>query len=127
MLDIESKESTMTPRERSNANLRPIQPGVSGNPLGRPPGIPDRRRIAKEFAAMEINAKHVDGKESVMTAEQAYMASLYRKAIGGDVPAIKELQDTLHGKIVEESNVTVAADIRTIERIVKDPKNENNS
>lgn len=87
-------------------NLKPFPKGVSGNPLGRPPGIPDRRRISKEVAEVLIDAEWVDGKTVKMGAEYAMVAALWRKAIAGDVAAIKEIQDTLHGKIPDKQEIT---------------------
>ena len=102
----EPSEPNLSPKERSIANLKPFTAGISGNLLGRPPGIKDRRLIAKEVAEVLINAKGVDGAEVHMTAEHAMVAALFRKAIDGDVNAIKEIQDTLYGKITDKQEIT---------------------
>lgn len=115
-------------RSASLANLTPFPKGVSGNPAGRPVGIKDRRTIARQFAEFQVTAKHVDGKELQMTAEQAAIAALYLKAHQGDVAAIKELQDTLYGKIADKQELTGAggAPLQGIIRTVVDPKANDN-
>lgn len=75
-------------------NLIPFQPGQSGNPNGRPIGIKNRSTILREILALADK----DGK----TNEYKVIEALCTKAQDGDVPAIKEVQDTMYGKLADK-------------------------
>lgn len=84
-------------------NLKPFPKGFSGNPLGRPLGSKNRSTIAKEFAATVTGGVNVRGDICPnMTAEELMIAALFRRAFDGDINAIKEIQDTLYGKMTEK-------------------------
>lgn len=103
--------------------LKAFPAGVSGNPLGRPKGSKNRSTIAKELASVMLSAKGINGVESNMSAEHAMMAALFRKAIDGDVSAIKEAQDTLYGKLTDKQELTgTHTQVQRIERVVVDGK-----
>ena len=95
-------ESGLSGKERSLANLKPFTAGVSGNPLGKPPGTKHRSTILKELMTVELSAKGLDGAEGKFSAEYLVNAALLKKAMDGDIPAIKELQDTLYGKLTDK-------------------------
>jgi hypothetical protein len=79
-----------------------FQPGESGNPAGRPKGAKNRSTVLREIYEMVIEGKDLTDAKKEMTVEQAVMHSLIKKAIAGDVPAIKEAQDTLYGKVPDK-------------------------
>lgn len=108
-----------TPAERLK---EPWPPGVSGNPNGRPKGSKNRSTIARMLADMEIEGTELNGKTGMFTAESLYMAALVRKALEGDINAIKELQDTLYGKLTDKSQVEMAATVSKVERTIVDVK-----
>lgn len=71
-------------------NLKsPWKPGESGNPKGRPEGAKHRSTILKELLARG-------------NTEESVNQALIDKALTGDVPAIKEIQDTMYGKIADK-------------------------
>lgn len=76
-------------------NLKPWQPGQSGNPEGKAPGTKNRATILREILAL----KDKNG----ITNEYKVDAALFDKALEGDLTAIKEIKDTMHGKIVDKS------------------------
>ncbi len=79
------------------------------NRAGRPKGSKSRSTIAKQFAEAVTGGLNLKGDTCPdMTAEELMIAALWRKAIDGDIAAIKEIQDTLYGKISDklEANVT---------------------
>lgn len=88
------------------ANLKPFPAGVSGNPLGRPIGARSRSTIVKELLSVNLDAKGLDGKDGKYSVEYLVNAALLKKAMEGDVPAIKELQDTLYGKLTDKQELT---------------------
>lgn len=81
----------------NDENLTPYQPGQSGNPSGKPPGTKNRATIIKEILALKTGDK---------TNEYIINDVLFKKAADGDLGAIKEIQDTVYGKIVDKSENT---------------------
>jgi Family of unknown function (DUF5681) len=79
-------------RERSLANLKPFQPGQSGNPSGRP------KRTPLSDACREVLALPVPNDPQGRTYAQKIAATLADKAAEGDVRAGQELADRAEGK-----------------------------
>jgi hypothetical protein len=74
--------------------------GNSGG--GKPKGTKNRSTLLKKW--LEVGAK-------VGTVEDEVILALIKKAKSGDIQAIKEIQDTLHGKIADKSEVKHEGDI----------------
>lgn len=129
MLPDDYKEVSSEPAVPQHPNLKPFKPGQSGNPLGRVPGSKNRATIARILAETEIEGTALDGKSGFFTAESLYMAALVRKALEGDINAIKELQDTLYGKLTDKQELTGAGGepLSAIVRTVVDPKANDNA
>lgn len=70
---------------------------------GRPKGTKNRSTILKRWLEVQIK----DG----LTVEDEVILALIKKAKQGDVQAIKEIQDTLHGKIIDKTEVKHEGDI----------------
>jgi hypothetical protein len=89
-------------------NIIPPKKGEVRNPKGKPPGTKNRATILRKW--IEINAKITDPetkKVSVGTMEDKIALALVAKANTGDVQAIKEINDTLYGKIAEKGELKV--------------------
>ncbi len=90
----------ITDKQRNNseepdkrlANLKPFQPGQSGNPKGRPKSITLSEAYRKMLAAMDETDPQGRTRAEVL-AEQ-----MYSKAKTGDVGALKEIADRVEGK-----------------------------
>jgi predicted acylesterase/phospholipase RssA len=90
----------VTDKQRNNsegmdkrlANLRPFQPGQSGNPKGRPKSITLSEAYRKMLAAVDETDPEKRTHAEVL-AEQ-----MYAKAKTGDVSALKEIADRVEGK-----------------------------
>lgn len=67
----EGNSDYLTPRERSNANLKPFPKGRSGNPKGRAPGK-SMKRLLRDVAESQ---------------KRAVIETMYELAKGGDVRA----------------------------------------
>jgi len=89
-------------------NLIPYQPGQSGNPAGRPKGARSRSTVLAEYAGLKVKKNGLSGEELEATAEEFAIMALIKKAWEGDVAAIKEIQDTLYGKITDKTELTGA-------------------
>lgn len=85
------------------SNLKTLKPPNKGeirNPKGKPVGTKNRSTILKKW--IEVNAKvknPITKQEEGGTVEDLITIALITKALKGDVQAIKEINDTLYGKI----------------------------
>lgn len=95
----------------SRKNLRPpIQKGEVRNPKGRIPG-PDRGTLLKKLLAATMKdgkgkalKNPITGEKLVSWAEGVDIA-LLRKAHAGNIDAIREIKDTIHGKIKDVQEI----------------------
>lgn len=106
MLPDDCSGESVAPVHAGTANLTPFPKGVSGNPLGKPPGTKNRATIAKELLEVQLAGNSLDGKEGKFSVEYLVNAALLRKAMTGDVQAYKELQDTVYGKIQDSTKIS---------------------
>ena len=85
-------------------NLKPFKKGENGGSKGRPVGIKDRRTILKKLIEVASKFNHPITEEEITgTVEERLNWSLIQKGLAGDVQAIKEINDTLYGKIPDKS------------------------
>ncbi len=92
----------------NSENLKPWQEGQSGNPAGKPKGALNRATILKRYLAANLKDNPSDVPfelEGKITVEDAIALALIKKALSGDIAAIKEIQDTVHGKMTDSSEV----------------------
>ena len=88
-------------------NLKSFKKGESGNPKGKQTGTKNRSTILKKWIGVTAKLKNpVTGKDEVGTVEDKVNLALITKALAGDVQAIKEINDTLYGKISEKTELT---------------------
>lgn len=87
-------------RRRSLANLRPWQPGQSGNPAGRKPAPDCLTDCLREVAALPVGGG--------LTHVQKLARVLFRRALAGDVRAAVAIADRLEGRPAQR--VELAAD-----------------
>ncbi len=79
---------------------------------GRPKGLKNRATIIKELIALNIKLKNpLTGKEETKETEVMMNYALLAKAIAGDIQAIKEVNDTLYGKIMEKQAIEQTGEI----------------
>lgn len=98
-------------KDKRLANLRPFEPGQSGNPDGRPVGARDRRTVIWE--AMKVlaeNSQHFKLKGfDIQTPEDVEVAmqiqALIKAIKRGDFYMYKELSDGLYGKITDNMDI----------------------
>ena len=91
-------------------NLKPFEPGESGNPNGRPKGSKNRSTIARQWLEVNQSLKNpITGEQETMSQEDLMTLALIKKARDGDVNAYKALMDSGYGSPQQttESLVTV--------------------
>jgi hypothetical protein len=83
----------------SRANLIPVQKGEIRNPRGMPKGTKHRSTILKHWIETSTTAEDTNGETVRVTTEDAIVLALINKAREGDVVAIREVMDSLYGKV----------------------------
>ncbi len=88
-------------------NLQPAwQQGVSGNPKGRPPGIPNAKTRYKRI--LELVEKHtnpVTGEIEDFTVAEILDLQQIVKARRGELASYKEIMDRLEGRVQQEAPI----------------------
>ncbi len=95
-------------------NKKPWKKGQSGNPAGYKKGVKNRSTVLRELLELKLRdskgkfiANPLDPSEENISVEKAIMAALIKKAMKGDVAAIREVQDTLFGKLKDRAEVNI--------------------
>ena len=90
-------------------NIRPPVKGEIRNPKGKPVGTKNRSTILSKWIHVNTKVKNPITKETEAgTVEDLVMLALINRAMSGDVSAIKEINDTLYGKLTDKSEVAGA-------------------
>ena len=116
---------------------KPFVEGQSGNPNGRPKGSRNRSTLVEKWLKVKIKVPNLNTETGIktfeslkdelnITLEDAIILALIQKAQSGDVAAIKEIQDTLHGKITDKSEIEHGGTIVSEHRIIKPKTNDGN-
>lgn len=87
-------------------NLKPFEPGQSGNPKGRPVGSRNRSTVLRELFTVAIELRMPDGSTRTGTLEDAMGMGLIQKAMKGSPQAFREAMDSVYGKQVERIDHT---------------------
>ena len=78
---------------------KPWKPGQSGNPAGRPKGIPNAKtRYRRLLELTSKKANPVTGEMEEFTQLELMDMAIFNKALKGDMAAYKEIMDRLEGK-----------------------------
>lgn len=92
------------------ANLATLKPNPFKNGAdsrrnlnGRPVGTRNRSTILKEILALEHKFDNpITNKSEKMEVEKAIDFALVKNALGGDVQSIREVKDTIYGKVADK-------------------------
>lgn len=69
-------------------------------------GVPNRSTVLKKWLFAQINVTNpITNEKEKGTPYDEVMLALIAKAQSGDVPAIKEIQDTLYGKLTDRIEI----------------------
>ena len=99
----------------------PTQPGRNGGTLlagshgletGRPKGVKNRATLLKKWSEVVSRKRNeITGEVSEVTQEDLAVIALLTEAKNGNVPAFKEMMDTLYGKLTDNLNLTGDVDL----------------
>jgi hypothetical protein len=97
----------------NDENLKPFPKGVSGNPAGRPRGVPNSKtRLLRLLELVQTKTNPITGeKEEFSVAEQLDLVVL-QKAFKGDLNAYKELMDRLEGRAKQTSEIELSGGLQ---------------
>jgi hypothetical protein len=98
------------PNSRKNLEKGMAKPGDVLNPFGKPPGTKDRSTGLKKWLALNIPFNNLDeeteekifpelAEKLEITVEDAIDLALITEAKNGNINAIKEIKDSLYGKV----------------------------
>jgi hypothetical protein len=88
-------------------NLKPFEPGQSGNPAGPAPGYVQARTILKRLLAVEVvHVNPISGLLQTMAMSDVLLLEQIKKAKEGDTRAFEAVFDRVDGKPVQ----TLASD-----------------
>lgn len=88
-------------------NIIPPKKGERRNPNGRPKGSKNRATVLKKWISISAKIKHPENDSTIKgTMEDKVNLALLTKALTGDVQAIKEINDTLYGKIPDKNELS---------------------
>jgi len=96
-------------------NIKPheFKPGKSGNPKGRPEGIPNARTRYRRFLDLTEKIKNpVSGIEEIMTVMEALDLMQIAKARKGELASYKEIVDRMEGRPSENKENPEALNIK---------------
>ncbi len=103
-------------------NIIPPVKGEIRNPKGKPVGTKNRKTLLKKW--LELNANiltPITGEKVDGTIEDAVYIALIKKALDGDVNAIKEISDTMYGKLKDSMEHSGEVTVNQITVKVKRP------
>lgn len=91
-------------------NIEPhkFEKGVSGNPEGRPPGIPNSKtRYKRLLELVSKKTNPVTGEEEEFTQLELMDMAIFNKALKGDIRAYEQIMDRLEGKPGQPLDISV--------------------
>lgn len=110
----ETHSEQRTNREISNSNLKPFEPGKSGNPGGRP------KDYISEIIRRKLLEKNVAGKPKAEIVADALIELTSDPKMRGFVPAIKELLDRMEGRVPDTHKIESDVPINIVYKQVGD-------
>jgi hypothetical protein len=90
-------------------NLTPYPKGVSGNPAGKPKGVPNSKtRLLRLLELVQIKTNPITGEKEEFTVAEQLDLMVLQKAFKGDLNAYKEILDRLEGRAKQSTEIEVS-------------------
>jgi hypothetical protein len=97
------------------ANLKPFPKGQSGNPNGRPEGTRNRSTVLKELLSQVCDFTNpLTLRKETADLETQVMTALVARGRRGDVTAIREILDTVYGKVSDKNELSGSVDVNML-------------
>ena len=93
------------------------QPGQSGNPAGRPPGIRYLSELARDILR-DTRKGDTDGK----TTDELVVLALVKQALKGNTKAIEMIHDWTEGKVTDTHRIESEGIVSILYKQVKEEK-----
>jgi len=89
-------------------NLTPYPKGVSGNPAGKPKGVPNSKtRLLRLLELVSVQTNPITGEKEEFTVAERLDLVVLQKAFKGDLNAYKEILDRLEGRAKQSAELEV--------------------
>lgn len=96
-------------------NLIPYKKGTSGNPNGRPKGVPNSKtRLLRLLQLVTKTKNPVTGEEEEFTIAEQLDMKIIAKAMKGDIKAYQEVLDRLEGKPKQSTELEVSGGLSVV-------------
>ena len=93
-------------------NLKPFPKGVSGNPAGKPKGVPNSKtRLLRLLELVQVKTNPITGEKEEFTVAEQLDLMVLQKAFKGDLRAYQEVMDRLEGKAKQSTELEVSGGI----------------
>jgi hypothetical protein len=90
-------------------NLTPYPKGVSGNPAGKPKGVPNSKtRLLRLLELVSVQTNPITGDKEEFTVAERLDLVVLQKAFKGDLNAYKEILDRLEGRAKQSTEIEVS-------------------
>jgi hypothetical protein len=90
-------------------NLTPFPKGVSGNPAGKPKGVPNSKtRLLRLLELVQIKTNPITGEKEEFTVAEQLDLMVLQKAFKGDLRAYQEILDRLEGRAKQSTEIEVS-------------------
>jgi hypothetical protein len=90
-------------------NLKPFPKGVSGNPAGKPKGVPNSKtRLLRLLELVSVQTNPITGDKEEFTVAERLDLVVLQKAFKGDLNAYKEILDRLEGRAKQSTEIEVS-------------------
>jgi hypothetical protein len=96
-------------------NLTPFPKGVSGNPAGKPKGIPNSKtRLLRFLELVQVKTNPITGEKEEFTVAEQLDLMVLQKAFKGDLKAYQEILDRLEGRAKQTNEIELSGGLNVV-------------
>ena len=95
-----------------NEHIGQFKKGVSGNPAGRPKGVPNSKtRLLRLLEIVQVQTNPITGNKEEFSVAERLDLMVLQKAFKGDLKAYQEIMDRLEGRAKQSTELEVTGGI----------------